>query len=118
MNMELNHLPIIDWNLATKIAGNKKEIAEEILEMFIKNLPKDIKAIKQLYLAQKYSELSQQVHKLHGTICYCGLPRLKTVVARLETDLRNNIMCNLPSLFDRLDVEVNLLLEQYHTATI
>jgi two-component system sensor histidine kinase BarA len=80
--------------------------------MFLKSLPNDIKEIKQLYLAQKYTELLQQVHKLHGAICYCGLPRLKSVIACLETDLKNNVMFNLPSLLDQLDIEVNLLLEQ------
>lgn len=116
MDLVLDHLSIIDWSLATKLAGNKKEIAEELLRMLTKTLPNDIKEIKQLYLAQKFPELRQKVHKLHGAVCYCGLPRLKTVISRIETDLKNNVMSHLSSLFDQLDIEVNLLLEQcsYH----
>ena len=27
--MELHHLPVIDWELGTKLAGNKKELAKK-----------------------------------------------------------------------------------------
>src|SRR5688500_8569573 len=116
MDIVLNHLSIIDWDLATKLAGNKKEIAEEILRMLAKNLPKDIKESKQLDVVQKFPELLQRVHKLHRSICYCGIPRLKIVISYIETVLKNYVMFNLPSLFDQMDIEVKLLLEQcsYH----
>ncbi len=111
-NMEFNHLPVIDWELATKLAGNKKEYAEEMLGLLIKSLPEDRLAINQCYLTEKYVELLQRAHKLHGALCYCGLPRLKAVVRQLETELKNNIMDNLPSLLDQLNLEINLLLER------
>jgi len=117
MNKDINlsHLPVIDWDLATKLAGHHKEIAEELLALLVKTLPDDIKKIKEFYVAQKYPELLKQVHKLHGALCYCGLPRLKTLIACLETDLKSNIMTNLPSLFDQLDIEVNLLFRERFT---
>ena len=110
--MDLNHLPVIDWELAIKLAGNKKELAEDILNLLIKTLPDDTIAIKHFSKAQNYAELLKRVHKLHGALCYCGLPRLKTVIAHLETQLKNNIMDSLPSLLDQLDVEISLLLER------
>jgi two-component system sensor histidine kinase BarA len=81
--------------------------------MLIKSLPTDIKNIKELYVTKKYPELLKQVHKLHGALCYCGLPRLKRLIACLETDLKNNIMINLSSLFDQLDIEISLLLREH-----
>lgn len=106
-------LPVIDWELAIKMAGQKKELAEEILNLLLASLPTDMATIKALYQAKNYPELQKQVHKLHGALCYCGLPRLKSVTALLETALKNNIMSSLPSLFDQLDVEATSLLELY-----
>src|SRR5688500_18054017 len=109
----LRNLPIIDWNQGIVLSGNKRELAEEILTLFVKGLSTDITHIHQAQQAQNYPELLHLVHKLHGALCYCGIPRLKTVTALLETELKNNIMDNLPALIDLLDTEVNLLLEYY-----
>ena len=111
--MELDKLPVIDWELGIKLAGRDKKLAEDILEALIKTLPSELSTIKQLYNDQNHLPLRQQIHKLYGAVCYCGTPRLKTVLAHLETDLKNNIITNLPSLFNQLDIEVGLLLEHY-----
>lgn len=112
--MELEQLPIIDWELGTKLAGNKREFAEEMLTHLVKKtLPEDIHLIRQLYSANKHYELLKQVHRLHGAVCYCGIPRLKKVLAHLERDLKSNIMDNLPTLFNQLNTEVTLLLEHF-----
>ncbi|RDI40992.1 Hpt domain-containing protein [Aquicella lusitana] len=111
--MDLDHLPVIDNELGMKLAGNRQELADEILGMFMKTLPAEMATIRQLYQDRYYGELLQRVHKLHGAICYCGLPRLKIVIAQLESELKNNIMIDLPSLFDQLQAETNLLLEHY-----
>lgn len=111
--MELGQLPVIDWDLATKLAGNKVELAEEILVLLMRNLRQDLKDIKKEYKSRKYDELLRKVHKLHGALCYCGLPRLKLVITQLETDLKNNIMVNSQSHLEQLDKEVDLLLERY-----
>jgi two-component system, NarL family, sensor histidine kinase BarA len=109
--MELEHYPIIDWELGIKLAGNQRSLAEDMLDLLIKALPNDIAHIRDLADEQNYSELLQQVHKLHGAICYVGLPRLKTLLSLLESNLKNHIMSNLPRLLDQLDTEMNRLLE-------
>lgn len=106
-----NQLAIINWELATQLAGNKRELAEEILALLIKDLPSNLHTFKQLNSEQNYSELLRQVHKLHGAVCYTGLERLKVIIARLETEIKNNIMINSSSLLEQLDTEVKLLLE-------
>ena len=113
MTIKLNHLPVIDWKLGMKLAGNKKEVAEELLDLFIKKLPIDLCTIKALHETINYSGLQKEIHKLHGALCYCGAPRLKKLISHLETELKNNIMVDLPSLLDQLDNEVNLLLKHH-----
>lgn len=111
--MEEEQFPVIDWEQGLKMAGNKPELAQEILALFIKDLPTHIAIIKQLYNDKNFPELKKELHKLHGALCYCGLPRLKTLIAQLETNLKSNIMDSLPSLFDQLQNESNLLLDHY-----
>lgn len=111
--MELDNLPVIDCELAIKLAGNKKDLAKELLHLFIKNLDEEFSSIKHAYSDANYPELQKLIHKLHGAVCYCGLPRLKTVLTKLETELKSNIMSSLPSLLNQLETEVTLLLKHY-----
>lgn len=109
--MELQHLPVIDWDLGLKLAGNNRETAEEILALFLKNIPDELTAINHSWEEKNYLEMCRQLHKLHGALCYCGLPRLKIVVARLESDLKKDATNDLPTLVKSLNQEVDELLK-------
>lgn len=110
--MEVRHLPIIDWEQAIRVANNK-DLAQEILSMLIKQLPKDLANIKQAHEENNFSDLLRLVHKLHGALCYTGALRLKMIISHLETDLKRNIMDNLTPLITQLSQEVTLLLERH-----
>jgi two-component system sensor histidine kinase BarA len=111
--MELGHLPVIDWDEATRLAGNNTNFAEEIITLLLKGIASDIQAIKKAFHSQDAEQFLFKVHKLHGAVCYCGMPRLKTILARLESDLKNNIMGSSAEYLAQLDSEVKLLLERY-----
>lgn len=111
--MDSETLPIIDWALGTRLAGNNRQLAEEIILLLLKNLTQDVANINKLYQQHQLDELFKHIHKLHGAVCYCGLPRLKKLLSQLETDLKNNIIGNLPSHLHQLDIEVTLLLKHY-----
>jgi two-component system sensor histidine kinase BarA len=112
LDKKLNQLPVLDWELSMKMAGGKREVAEEILSMLLDTLPNEKISIQSLYEQQQIADLTQRVHKLHGAVCYCGTPRLKIVLNHIETQLKNNIMDDLPILLDRLSKEIDCLLEQ------
>ena len=109
--MDVEDLPIIDWELAKKTAGNKLDLANDILAALLTELPAACAQMRQLHTERKYTDLIACVHKLHGALCYSGLPRLKTIVLRLETDLKSNIMVNSLSLIEQLDTEIRRLQE-------
>lgn len=110
--MQLENLPIIDWESAIRLAGNKRDIAEEILSMLLTTLSNDVSAINLSWETKDYWEMSKQLHKLHGALCYCGLPRLKAVVAELEMDIKKDMLDGVPMLVDALNDEVNLVMKQ------
>ncbi len=104
--------PIIDWELATQLAGNKRELAKEMLNILSKTLPNDIACIKQCENNKNYDELQKRVHKLHGALCYCGVPRLKQAAAKLETALKNSASAKIRSLFEAFEDEANQFLKE------
>lgn len=110
--MELNDLPVIDWQIAVKLANNKRELAEEMLDLLVQELPEDLNAIKTLYETNNHNKLLQHVHKLHGALCYSGLTRLRNVIACLENQLKSNKKKNdLLTLVTQVDTEIKLVLE-------
>ena len=111
--MDLNNLPVIDWELGVKLAGNNRNLAEEMVSMLTQSLSKEYATIEKLYREEDYPQLLQRVHRLHGALCYCGLPRLKKVISTLEIDLKNKILVNIPFLMDQLGDEINLLLKAH-----
>lgn len=109
--MDLSHLPIIDWALGERRAGSK-DYAEEIMSLLKERLPEDLTEIHAAHQCKDYDQLLFHVHKLHGAIAYCGLPRLKIIIASLETNLKSHIMDNLSSQLEQLDNEANLFLKE------
>jgi two-component system sensor histidine kinase BarA len=109
---DLSSLPIIDWEMGTRLAGNNREVAQELLAFLSKTLPDEMASIKQAFIDRQYRELLQRIHKLHGGVSYCGLPRLKTLLATIESDLKKNKFDDLSDLVERLGSEVETLMMQ------
>jgi two-component system sensor histidine kinase BarA len=103
--------PVIDWDLGLKLAGSNKQLAKDIMSVLIKSLPGDLQDI--LAVKNDPNILLQRVHKLHGAISYCGLPRLKKHLAELELALKNESFTHLESYFEVLTLEVNQVLDTF-----
>ncbi len=106
-NQNHNDLPIIDWELGIRLAGNNRAVAEELMSLLVKRLPADFLEICQAREVKNYIELLRLVHKLHGGLCYCGTPRLKNAAAAVEVALKHKKYVELPELFKQLEVEVS-----------
>lgn len=109
MDISLQDLPVIDWNQSLKLVGHQQAIAEELLGLLVKNLPNDMSAIQHAYSTHDLLDLQKKVHKLHGAISYCGVPRLKKIIVHLETNLKNNIIEDLPAILHQLNDEARLV---------
>lgn len=117
MDKEFAQLPIIDWEHSLKLAGNKKDLADDILSMLISSLPDELAVAKKLIDEKNYQELRKHVHKMKGALSYSGLSRIKYLISRIESDLKNNIIDGLPQLLQQLDTEVKDLLKQFPRQT-
>ncbi len=55
--MDNNKLPVIDWDLATKLAGNNRKAANELISFFMQHLDRDVGAIRQHYTDKNFISL-------------------------------------------------------------
>lgn len=109
---DVKELPVIDMALGARLAGDKPELAEELLTMFVNMLQDDFTAIKNSAAANDTINLAKRIHKLHGAVSYCGLPRLKQATADLDNALNKNHADKVSLLFETFSCEVLRVLEQ------
>jgi len=88
MTAETLSTPIIDDALGLELANNKPEVAEELLTKFMEHLPASHEKINQAFKENDFKALGDEVHRLHGACCYCGVPRLKEIVDTFESALK------------------------------
>lgn len=96
----------IDWQALLKLANQKPELAKEILSMFAGELPILSTAINAAFQKTDYPELKNQIHKLHGSCCYVGTPRLKLLTEQMEELLQAHHHTFIPQLLAELNREI------------
>src|SRR3990167_2734550 len=101
----------IDWKLGTKLAGNNRKVAEELLLLLAKNLPHDIQKINLFWQKQDYDLLLNYMHKLRGALCYCGTPLLKSAADELDNALKKNQTARLAKLIEKFNQEAQAVLK-------
>lgn len=120
MNTTAQRHDAIDWQQCLTLANNNAEIANDLLTLFIADLPSVIANMTKSFTSEDFHTLKDQAHRLHGATCYCGVPRLKTAVQNLEKHLKNDESKKLPFnnikikvLFDKLLEEISSVEKTY-----
>jgi two-component system sensor histidine kinase BarA len=82
-------------------------LAGEIIRLLVKELPVFKQSIQTSQRQKNYESLYQHVHKLHGALSYCDLPEIKSLIQKIEQDLKlnrhHNIDTDLDTLFNHID---------------
>ncbi|WP_017444921.1 response regulator [Gayadomonas joobiniege] len=99
-------LQTIDWTLCLQKANHNEDIAKELLAMLIDSFKHVKSDIEKCYQAQDHSELLEVIHKFHGSTCYSGVPRLRSLTNRLESQLKKGILLNIDKLVEQLLAEM------------
>ncbi|MEZ9423854.1 two-component sensor histidine kinase BarA [Vibrio lentus] len=98
---------IIDWQAAMKQAANKEDLARDMLRMLVDFIPEVYEATEKAIEDNDFpiEELIHIIHKMHGSSSYSGVPRLKSVCATIEKELRSgtSIEAIEPELFELQD---------------
>ncbi|CAH6819021.1 sensor histidine kinase BarA [Vibrio chagasii] len=98
---------IIDWQAAMKQAANKEDLARDMLQMLVDFIPEVYDAAEKAIEDTDYpvEQLIHIIHKMHGSSSYSGVPRLKSVCATIEKELRSGTSIEdiEPELFELQD---------------
>jgi two-component system sensor histidine kinase BarA len=74
----------VDILLCLKLANNKPALARDMLKMMLDGLPTEKENINQAIATNNVSALTELIHRLYGSSCYCGVPRLKSISGLLD----------------------------------
>jgi two-component system sensor histidine kinase BarA len=74
----------VDIGLCLKLANNKPLLARDMLRMMLNGLPDEKLHINQAISDGDNALLNELIHRLYGSSCYCGVPRLKSISGFLD----------------------------------
>lgn len=101
----------IDWLALLKLTNNRPELAKELLNMFAVELPVLRSAINTAHDNNDWREMKSQVHKLHGSCCYTGVPDLKNLSQQLEESLKLKNHDATKTFLAQLNSEIDRVLQ-------
>lgn len=74
----------VDIQLCLKLANNKPALSRDMLSMLLSGLESEKQRINTALANGAFEELEELVHRLYGSSCYCGVPRLKHISGLLD----------------------------------
>ncbi len=103
---------LLDKKQALVQAGNNRELACDLFNMLLEELP-----VLQSQLAQALEHGEQDAmwdpaHKLYGSTAYCGVPALREAARAMEECIKQPQTDQLQACFARLNTEIARLQEQ------
>lgn len=78
---------VLDQQKALDVAAGKQSLADDLLAMFIKELPGYKQSIAEHLEQGNKEELRKIVHKIHGGLRYVAAPALMTIVSATDYEL-------------------------------
>lgn len=103
---------ILDTKLALEKANGNQELAKELFQMLISDLPISLNNINSCYHSNLYQDLLNHTHRLHGSTAYCGTSDLKVAVSKLENSIKQNNADNIKLHLKLVESSIIQLIEQ------
>ena len=102
---------VVDITTSLKLAKGKADLAKDMLNMLLGSLEEDKKNINLSITDENFDRLQEIVHKLHGGCCYCGVPTLLSISAKLDKKLKNKDYSDLESDIKSLIIAIDELID-------
>ena len=74
----------VDIALCLRLSNNKPALARDMLKMLIAGIAEEKQLIMDAMQQNHYEQAGEIIHKLYGSSCYCGVPRLKYISGLLD----------------------------------
>lgn len=90
-----------NWQESVKLACDNEQIAKEMLDMLVVKLDQFHADISNAYSNKDFQTLQQQVHKLHGGLCYISTPKLRYLSYHLETACKTDNQAQIDEIMQQ-----------------
>ena len=100
---------IYDEQLSLELAGGNQDLARQMFEMLLKELPTLRAGMNEAHLEGDKAALYDNVHKINGSSRYCGVPAVGQAADDLELLLKNDDE-DLENALSGLNTEIERLL--------
>lgn len=97
-----NYSDIYNIEKGVDLAGGNRELASELINMLIEQLPAQKIEISQSFSDNNITSLKQHIHKLHGSSQCCGTPALTIAAKDFEAVIENNTSDRFASCYTQL----------------
>jgi len=104
-----------DLQGAIRIAGGRADLAQDLFDRFLDELPSQLKQIKSSAMQKAWSELWEHVHRLLGAAAVCGVPRLERLLRSLEQAAEKADEDQIARLLSAIEKESRLLADSNAT---
>ncbi len=105
-------MSLFDKQLALGQAGGNLELAKELFEMLIKELPVLQATMNQAHHQHDKQAFWDATHKIHGATAYCGVPDLKIASKTLEDEIKTAYPSEaIEKPLNQLNIQIERLLE-------
>jgi two-component system sensor histidine kinase BarA len=97
----------VDVTLCLKLANNKPLLARDMLRMMLDGLPREKEQINQAITDDDFTAFTELVHRLYGSSCYCGVPRLKSISGFIDKLLQAREIDNAVAAINSLNSAID-----------
>lgn len=104
----------VNWDQALRLSANNAALAKEMLIGLVDSLKGTQAKINQCFAKKDLDQMREEVHRLHGACCYCGVPDLKSSVAALESAIVKKDNDLISFLLIEMNKEMNRLQKYIH----
>ncbi len=104
------NLDILNWQSALNVVSGNSQLANDLLAMFIKELPTYKQNIQTQLQANDKEELKSVIHKIHGGLRYLGAPALMAIVSQTDKSLFDLTEAELKDGIKKIVFEIDRLI--------
>ena len=84
----------LDLSYLIDITGGDREMMLEMIDLFLEDIPIQVKKIKSLSGAEGIKELGKEAHKLKPTLQYVGFIEMFEAVKEIESICKSGVYSN------------------------
>ncbi len=108
----------VDIALCLRLSNNKPALARDMLKMLIAGITEEKQLIMQAMEEGDYIQAGELIHKLYGSSCYCGVPRLKYISGLLDKLFQKKLIDEAQSAINSLYLALDDILEWHEGKNI